>query len=65
MVMIAGAYESSPTGPIPPIDDPTQGWFAPKAQIPGPGILIFILVTLSAVVILCHWLYLTVALQNL
>jgi hypothetical protein len=65
MVMIAGAYQSSPTGSIPPIDDPTQGCLAPKTQIPGPVILIFILVTLSTVVVLFYWLYLATALHIL
>ena len=65
MVMIAGAYQSSPTGSIPPVPDPTQGCLAPRAQIPGPVILVFLIITGSTLALANYWAYPTLAITTM
>ncbi|KAF2100289.1 hypothetical protein NA57DRAFT_54380 [Rhizodiscina lignyota] len=65
MIMMAGAYGAGVNKPPPSIPDETQGCFAVKTEVPGPVIIVFILVTATALTICAYWLLLIIQIKAL
>jgi hypothetical protein len=65
VMMMASAYGAGVNKPVPHISDPTQGCLAVKTQVPGPVIMVWILVTVATLAICTYWLLLTLQIQAL
>jgi len=62
---MASAYGAGVNKPVQHIPDPTQGCLAVKTQVPGPVILVWILVTVATLAICTYWLLLTLEIRAL